>query len=304
MTKLNDLAKDFLITMETVKNLSPKTITAYKSDLKDFINYVKDSPLRKEILLEYVKFLSQKRQLKDSTITRKLISLKMFSNYLYKNKYIEQDIYKLNDFKFKREQKLPKTLTVKETSAILSYLTNCAHKEKMTSFEKWKNLRNLALLDVLISTGIRIAEASNISLSDIMFSERTILIHGKGRKQRLIYISCNKTWYNLIQWLKIRESEPTYSEKLFVNRSGEQLSIHGIEYIFRKVKKECGINMKSTPHYLRHTFATNLLYNGADLRTVQEILGHSSVSTTEIYTEVSISRKKQILKKCNYRNRL
>lgn len=153
-------------------------------------------------------------------------------------------------------------------------------------------------------TGIRIGEASNISLSDIIFPERTILIHGKGRKQRLIYISCLQTWTNLTQWIKIRKVNSTNTDKLFVNRFGNQLGIHGIEYIYNTLRTAAGINEKSTPHYLRHTFATNLLANGADLRSVQEILGHSSVSTTEIYTEVTTKRKKQVLNKFNYRNKL
>lgn len=227
----------------------------------------------------------------------------MFFNFLYEQGYTDVNYYQNHHFRYKKERRLPKTLAVKETSKLLIYLTHCAAKET-TEFEKWKNMRNLALIDVLISTGIRIAEASNISLGDIIHSERTILIHGKGRKQRLIYISCNETWNNLTRWLKVRKSRPTNTDKVFVNRFGEQLSIHGIEYIYNSTKTACGINEKSTPHYLRHTFATNLLANGADLRSVQEILGHSSVATTEIYTEVTTKRKKQVLNKYNYRNKL
>ena len=227
----------------------------------------------------------------------------MFFSFLYEQGYTDVNYYQNHHFRYKKERLLPKTLAVKETSKLLTYLTNCAEKET-TVFDSWKNYRNLALIDVLISTGIRIAEASNIALSDIIFSERTILIHGKGRKQRLIYISCNDTWNNLTRWLKIRKSRPTNTDKIFVNRFGEQLSIHGIEYIYNSTKRACGTNEKSTPHYLRHTFATNLLANGADLRSVQEILGHSSVATTEIYTEVTTKRKKQVLNKYNYRNKL
>ena len=217
--------------------------------------------------------------------------------------YTDINYYQNHHFRYKKERRLPKTLAIKETSKLLTYLTDCAEKET-TVFDSWRNYRNLALIDVLISTGIRIAEASNIALGDVIFSERTILIHGKGRKQRLIYISCNDTWHNLTQWLKIRKSRPINTDKIFVNRFGEQLSIHGIEYIYNSAKRSCGINEKSTPHYLRHTFATNLLANGEDLRSVQEILGHSSIATTEIYTEVTTKRKKQVLNKYNYRNKL
>lgn len=294
---------EFLQIIQSTKNLSDKTILAYRSDLKDFQEFLQDNELDETVILKYVQMLSKERGLKDNTICRKLITLKLFFDFLYEQGYTNENYYQNHHFRYKKERRLPKTLAVKETSKLLTYLTTCAEKET-TEFEKWKSLRNLALIDVLISTGIRIAEASNISLGDIIYSERTILIHGKGRKQRLIYISCNKTWHNLTQWLKVRKSRPTNTDKVFVNRFGEQLSIHGIEYIYNSAKAACGINEKSTPHYLRHTFATNLLANGADLRSVQEILGHSSVATTEIYTEVTTKRKKQVLNKYNYRNRL
>lgn len=294
---------EFLQIIKSTKNLSDKTVLAYRSDLKDFQAFLQNNDFDETVILKYVQMLSKERGLKDNTICRKLITLKMFFSFLYEHGYTDVNYYQNHHFRYKKERRLPKTLAVKETSNLLAYLSNHAEKET-TEFEKWKSIRNLALIDILISTGIRIAEASNISLGDIIYSERTILIHGKGRKQRLIYISCNETWHNLTQWLKVRKSRPTNTDKLFVNRFGEQLSIHGIEYIYNSAKTACGINEKSTPHYLRHTFATNLLANGADLRSVQEILGHSSVATTEIYTEVTTKRKKQVLNKYNYRNKL
>lgn len=303
MIDFYQLSNDFLSVIKSTKNLSPKSIIAYGSDLNDFCNYLSNNQLHKDTVLHYTSYLFNERHLQESTIMRKLIVLKMFFQFLHQNGYIEQNYYQNYTFKFKKERKLPKTLSIDESTKLIRHLSDVTKKDA-TTFTFWKACRDLALIDLLISSGIRIEEASNISLEDVIFREQTILIHGKGRKQRLIYISCNETWNNLIFWIKIRNSRKNNTDKLFVNRSGNQISIHGIEYIYNSIKKSCGINQHSTPHYLRHTFATNLLANGADLRSVQEILGHSSVTTTEIYTEVTINRKKQILTKYNYRNTL
>lgn len=303
MKKMNLIATEFLMVAQSTKNLSPKTVLAYQSDLNDFCFFLQDNPLKEETVLEYIQELSRKRKLKDTTITRKLVVLKMFFEYLHAQKYIETNYFLTHNIRFKREKRLPKTLAIKETAKLLSCATGL-HSSAHSEYELWTSMRNLALIDVLISTGIRIAELSQISISDIINSERVILIHGKGRKQRLIYISCPQTWTNLMQWLKMRQTRPVTTDKVFVNRYGDEISIHGIEYIYNTLKTKACINIHSTPHYLRHTFATNLLANGADLRSVQELLGHSSVATTEIYTEVTTKRKKQVLNKYNYRNKL
>lgn len=301
MKDFYQLSNDFLNVIKSTKNLSQKSIIAYGSDLNDFCNYLSNNKLQKDIVLHYTSYLFNERQLQESTIKRRLVVLKMFFEFLYQNGHIEQNYYQHYTFKFKKERKLPKTLSIDETTKLILHLTNSTKREPST-FAYWKAHRDLALIDLLVSSGIRIEEASNISLEDIIFSEQTILIHGKGRKQRLIYISCDETWTNLLSWIKIRNNIKSDTNKIFVNRFGNQISIHGIEYIYNSVKKSCGINEHSTPHYLRHTFATNLLANGADLRSVQEILGHSSVTTTEIYTEVTMTHKKHILTKYNYRN--
>ena len=301
MTDINQLCKSFLQTIQTTKNLSDKSISAYRSDLNDLQRYIVSygADISQSLVLEYIQHLSQDRHLKDTTICRKLITLKMFFAYLYEQSYLPENYFKAVSFKFRKEKRLPKTLSVDDVQAMLQY----ASKHAGNVPARWKSVRDLALIDLLISTGIRIGEASNISVSDIILSERTILIHGKGRKQRLIYISCSQTWDNLLRWIDIRKNI-SKSDKLFINRYGEQLSIHGIEHIYGQIKEGAGIMGHSTPHYLRHTFATNILSNGADLRSVQELLGHASVATTEIYTEVSAKRKIEVLDKYNYRNSL
>ena len=204
---------------------------------------------------------------------------------------------------FKKEKRLPKTLTVKEVSKILDTVDK--KLEKVTSsFSIYINTRDAAVIDLLITTGMRINELSSLTLEDIIHYDHTILIHGKGRKQRLIYISSQITWDRLKNWLKVRKEVDSDCSYVFLNRYYKRLSIYAIEDIYTKYRNAAKINEKSTPHYLRHTFATNLLSNGADIRSVQEILGHSSISTTQIYTEITNKRKRQVLSKFNYRNKL
>lgn len=303
MRKNLSIVEEFLNEIQSTKNLSDKTIIAYRSDLEDFAGFEDCKMYDETTVLKYIQQLIHERKLKDSTIKRKLIVLKMYFEYLYVHQYIEQNYYQCHTFKFKKERQLPKTLSIRDVSKLLSSL-NKQKAEALTPYAVWKTARNLALIDILISTGIRIAELSEISLNDIISADHVILIHGKGRKQRLIYISCQQTWTNLKNWLSVRNTRELHADKVFVNRYGKPLSIHGIEYIYNTLSLKAGLRLHSTPHYLRHTFATNLLANGADLRSVQEILGHSSVSTTEIYTEVTAKRKKQVMNRFNYRNKL
>ena len=296
-------AQEFLLVSKATKNLSENTLTAYGLDLKGFAAYAVTTNEDQISLLKYVEYLAEEKHLKDSSIKRKLIVIKMFSAFLVERGYLSRNLYEQHQFRFKQEKQLPKTMTPNEIHDLLAGLKR-RYETADTRYAKWTAARDLALIDTLISTGIRISEASNLSLGDIVTSERTLLIHGKGRKQRLLYISSQQAWEHLRQWLRIRKSYPIHTDSVFVNRYGKQLGIHGIEYIFQSAIRQTDIKRHATPHYLRHTFATQLLINGADLRSVQEILGHSSVTVTEIYTEVSATRKKQVLNRYNYRNKL
>ena len=239
-------------------------------------------------------YLSNSLKLKDSSIKRKIISLHAFYDYLVMQELIIASPFDKLKFKFKQETKLPKTLSINEVKQLL----NCFEIDisSLSPFKKIQYIHDAALIDLLVSTGIRIAEASAITFDDIILHQHTILIHGKGRKQRLIYISSPITWGRITTLLKYQKSLKT-TKHLFTNRYNQQISTQAIENIYAKYIKIAKLNSKSTPHYLRHTFATYLLSNGADLRSVQEILGHASVATTQIYTEVSSQRKKTSLKK-------
>lgn len=289
---------NFISYLQATKNLSDKTLKAYSSDLNQFFKY--EQNILVPNICAFISYLSIELKLKDTSVRRKIITLKNFYNYLIDNEIIDSSPFKKLKFRFKQERKLPKTLTVHEISKILKCFD--IDISTLSPFALKEYIRNAALIDLLVSTGIRIGEAATITLNDIIASEHTILIHGKGRKQRLIYISAPITWERIKALVKERKNSTC--PFLFVNRYGQPLSIHGIEDIYKKYIKKAQITTQSTPHYLRHTFATNLLANGADLRSVQEILGHASVATTQIYTEVTTARKKQVLKKFNYRNKI
>ncbi len=289
---------NFINYLQATKNLSEKTLKAYTSDLKQFFEY--ENNIIQPDICAFISHLNGHLKLKDTSIRRKIITLKNFYNYLLDNEIIYSSPFRKLKFRFKQEKKLPKILTIIEISKILKCFD--VDTTTLSTFAKKEYVRDAALLDLLICTGIRIGEASAITLDDIILSEQTLLIHGKGRKQRLIYISASQTWERIKALIK--ERKKSNDKYLFVNRYGQPLSIHGIEDIYKKYVKKAQITTKSTPHYLRHTFATNLLANGADLRSVQEILGHASVATTQIYTEITTARKKQVLKKFNYRNKI
>lgn len=297
--------ENFLIELSGTKNLDSKTLKAYKSDLFGLYKFLSQNNVTKinsKHLIMYVTHLKDNRKLKESSLRRKIISFKLFFNYLCAKKIIKSNYMKEINFKFKKEHRLPKTLNVNNIKSLLDYVTSYSQKT-LSTFKKRYVIRDIAIIDILISTGMRIGELSSIKVCDIDLEEKTILIHGKGKKERLLYFSSDETIKHIKEWLNNRDNGNLKTDNLFVNRYGNCLSIHSIEAIYEKYRKLSDIP-RSTPHYLRHTFATNLLNNGADIRAVQELLGHSSISTTEIYTEVSTNRKQEVLMKYNYRNNL
>ena len=276
------MIKNFITFLKSTKNLSDSTLRAYNADLSLFLKFEKN--LIKPDICAYVAYL-QSINLKDSSIKRKIVTLRMFYDYLLSIRFIKLSPFSNLKFKFKQERKLPKTLSINEVRKLLDCFI--CESENKTDFSHRQFVRDGALIDLLISTGIRVAEAAA----------------GKGRKQRIIYISSGETWQRLLTQIRMQKKLSSTSF-LFTNRNDKPLTSHSIEKIYRKYADIAKINPVSTPHYLRHTFATNLLANGADLRSVQELLGHASIATTQIYTEVSSLRKKQVLRKYNYRNKL
>lgn len=292
--------KNFLMHLKLSKNIDVKTSTAYNYDLIALNKWCQQfnvKTLNSCSIQEYIYYLIEIKNLSPSTIRRKYAVYKSFF------KFLKLEDILIEKIKFKTEKKLPKTLNKTELNKLLSVAYENIERQS-TTYRKNFAIRDTAIIETLITLGIRIGELSNIMLDDIDFTENTILIHGKGKKERYLYISSPAVVAILKHWLSIRDAINPHCNNLFINKYGKKLNIESIEQVFYKFRDLSGINPKATPHYLRHTFATALLENGADIRSVQELLGHSKISTTEIYTQVCIAHKIKVLKVYNVRNKM
>ena len=277
-------------------NYSNDTIKSYERDLisyKDYLDLKKIDYLKinKQEIIDYLEYLDNNNY-KNKSISRHLSSLRSFYNYLVEIKLINNNIYK-RIRNPKVEKKLPNYLNIVELETILSELNE----------DTKENIRDKCLFELFYSTGIRVSEASNLELNDIDINNLSIRVFGKESKERIVYFG--ETFKEiLLKYLNVRDIFLKKGEikYLFINKLGGQLSRESIEYIINKIVLKSSINHKISPHVLRHTFATHLLDNGADLRSVQELLGHENLNTTEIYTHISNERLRSVYLKCHPNN--
>lgn len=278
------------------KDLGGNTIKAYLGDVKLYKQWKEEN--ENADILSYFHFLRTRSDLKPMTLQRKKISLLVYSSYLEETgkgtKIAGKEFGTVHRYKT-----LPRILSKKSIQSMLRSLYKDVSRAKKP-FQLSLAKRDLAVFEILFSCGLRIGEVVQIKKEDVFVNQRCIVIHGKGKKERIIYVSCLESW-NAFMTIY----QKTKKGFLFKNRDGNPLSTWAIEERFKKLKKEANIAEKTaTPHWIRHTFATELLDNGADLRSVQELLGHSKISTTEIYTHVSSMKKRRVLCRYNMRNTL
>jgi len=266
---------------------SDKTVLSYKRDLNSYNDYLKKYNINylninKLQIVDYLKYLDTLKY-SNKTISRHLSTLRSFYNYLVEIKLIDNNIYK-RIRNPKVEKKLPNYLNIVEIENIMDTIDENTKEE----------VRDKCIFELLYSTGIRVSEASNLKLQDIDRNKLTIRIFGKGSKERIVYYGevFAKT---LDKYLKVRDKFLVNGdiEYLFINKYGRKLSRESIEQKIDRIVTKSAINHKISPHVLRHTFATHLLDNGADLKSVQELLGHENLNTTEIYTHVSNERLRE-----------
>lgn len=295
--KNKSLLEDYQIYLITVKQKEENTtVASYIEDIYKYLEYMENKnidnafKIKYEDIIDYLKYLKNNNY-EITSINRKIISIKLFHKYL-SNKYkIEDTALKISNSKLKR--KLPNILTIEEVDNLLDIKLN-------TPFD----YRNKAMLELMYSSGLRVSELVELKLSDIDLNNGYVRCLGKGKKERIVPIGEYALDYLKKYIYEYRDDmkKGYYTENIFLNNHGKVITRQGFFLIIKKLAEEKNINKNITPHMLRHSFATHLLNNGADLRTIQEMLGHSSITTTQIYTNVSTDVIKENYKLYNRRD--
>ena len=280
------------------KRLTGKTLKAYRIDLNQFYTYMQFKNLKnKKDISVYIQQLHT--TYKPRTVKRKIAAIKAFYTYLEKQDFLKENPFHKIDYRFKEPIRLPKTITLHELNHL--YQSLYAYS-KQTSNRIIT--RDIAILELLICTGIRVSEVSHLLKSNVFIRENTIIINGKGSKERIIYIDNQNLIQSLLSYQRLFQDEIEKSPYFFINRLGHHLSEQSIRFMIVKYCHLFHIDSHITPHMFRHTFATMMLEEDVDIRYIQEILGHSSITTTQIYTHMSAHKQKEIMSHKNPRNKI
>jgi len=288
MRNNNKLIKLQNLYLEENYNLSMYTLRNKKNDIDKFINFMSINN-NKNLSLDLLrKFLSESNEIySKKSILRIISNLKSFFNYLVKNSFLENNLFnEINNPKI--EKNLPNIATIKEIDKLIDIISE---SNKLGT-------RDRAIIELIYSAGLRVSEAQSINLEDIDFEINQAIIFGKGKKYRSVIFG-DKTKIVLRNYAKKRNPINEKTKAFFLNNKGERLSIRTIQHIVKKHMKAAGLNPDFHTHTLRHSFATHLMDGGADLRVVQELLGHSSPKTTEIYTHISVEKSREIYTKAH-----
>ena len=276
-----DILKKYSTYLLTEKHLSDNSISSYIEDTYLYLSYLENKKIKDPIKIKYEDLLSYLEYLDKNnysiySVVRKISSLRLFHHYL-------SIIYKIEDISAKIEnprfyKKLPDTLSIEEVDNLLDIKLNDAY-----------SYRNKAMLELMYATGLRVSELINLEITDIDLEENFLRCIGKGNKERIVPIGDIAINYIKLYLENYRDKlKKSYlCNKVFLNNHGKQMTRQGLFKIIKNIAKEKGITKNISPHTLRHSFATHLLNNGADLRSIQTMLGHSNLSTTQIYTNIN-----------------
>ena len=285
--------EDFKTYLSVEKNFSEHTLAAYASDIVSYILWLDNvscTSVDFNKLREYLHFI-QRFDYKKTTIARKVASIRTFYKFLFRERYIDSNPA-LSLSAPKRPKSLPKFLTPEEVEQILNNV----------KIETPAGFRNRVILELLWATGMRISELSNLNFGDLNLDENEIRVFGKGAKERIVLVSDRAKGY-LIQYINSARKliAPEYNTNeinddtpLFINNTGYRLQNKTVRKVINEIVEKIELPKKVTPHVFRHSFATKLIENGADLRVVQELLGHAGISNTQIYTHISMKHMKDV----------
>lgn len=314
--RLSQASTEFLGGYFSTHDRGKKTEAAYRADLAQFNVFAGEefclSSFDGSVVEQWAAHLKQE-EYSPATIRRKMVVLKVFCSYWVRKGALAESPFWRVKLSFGRIEQLPRALTEREMRALLSrawrsYLTTsnrqCAAEDTPALPRTWKSssceyrtLRDLALVDILFATGMRVGEASALDIRDFFVREGIFRVQGKGGRDRLAFIVDEQTVRIQRGHLEARAQIGTNSTALFLNAMGRRLSTQGITNIIARLRQEARIKRHVTPHMLRHTVATLLLRNGADIRVVQEFLGHASIATTQRYTHITKEHMVRVLQK-------
>lgn len=296
--------RNYLTHCKYEKNLNPKTLKAYEIDLRQFANFTKmrNCAYSKEILQLYIVHLQNNYKIK--SVKRKVASLKAFFSYLEYEEILVTNPFSKIRIKLHEPFLLPRTIPL----AVVDSLLHCAYQQKAAYTEdtaKYRSeLRDIAVLELLFATGMRVSELCSLKPEFVDLTEGTVKIYGKGSKERIIQIGNKDVLSAVSVYYNAFANSIDATGWFFVNRLGHQLSDQSVRFMIKKYADLAGVDLHITPHMFRHAFATLLLEEDVDIRYIQQLLGHSSIVTTQIYTHVASKKQRDILIAKHPRNKL
>lgn len=301
MNSLNELITGYIEYCEYRKRLNAKTLKAYQIDLKQYADFCTTSSesFSKKSVDNFITSLH--RLYKPKTVKRKIASLKAFFHYMEYMELLDTNPFDKLDIRFREAKLLPKAIPFHSIQLFLSTL----YKQKEHAISEYQFrccIRDIAVIELLFATGMRISELCSLKPSDIDLESQNILIYGKGAKERILQVANPEVISALTFYQKNFNKDIDACGYFFVNRLQHRLSEQSVRYMINRYATLAGIDLHITPHMFRHSFATLLLEQDVDIRYIQKMLGHSSISTTEIYTHISNSKQKDILSRKHPRN--
>lgn len=282
---LDQICEHFLAHCQSVISLSKHTLRAYTGDLDDFRCFLGGqgqlAAVGKENLRRYILYLREQRKLKETTIKRRVACLKLLFQWARREDLLGTNPFDTLNERIRLPRRLPRAIDSGDAARLRKAIALGEGQEDYAA------LCEKAAVCLLLETGIRVGELTSIQISDVSLADSRITIHGKGNRQRFAYLLSPAAHAAVQSYLPRRQQARTSSAHLFITQKGKPLAPAQVRLALCRIKNRAGIRMHITPHMLRHTCATNWLENGLDIRYVQKLLGHQSISTTEIYTHVS-----------------